>query len=74
MWPKIDIQAFIVVVIVPTLALVVLTVTIAMIKGMFDPAVENAEIFKIIGPAFQTVVGGFMGFLGGYAVGKSRSS
>jgi hypothetical protein len=33
--------------------------------GLFDEKVDNAEIFKLISPAFQTVVGGFIGLLAG---------
>jgi hypothetical protein len=74
MWPNLNVRNYVVVVIVPTLALVVIVVTLAMVKGMFDANPSNdAEIFKIIGPAFQTIVGGFMGFLGGFAVAHSMN-
>jgi hypothetical protein len=33
--------------------------------GLFDPLVDNNEIFKLISPAFQTIVGGFIGLLAG---------
>jgi hypothetical protein len=33
--------------------------------GLFDTVVDNTEIFKLIGPAFQTVIGGFIGLLAG---------
>jgi hypothetical protein len=36
-----------------------------MLIGLFFNEVDNAEIFKLIGPAFQTVVGGFIGLLAG---------
>lgn len=68
---RLDNQTFIVRVVVPTLAAVVVAVTLGMLKGLFVPQVDNSEIFKIIGPAFQTIVGVFAGFLGGYAVAKA---
>jgi len=51
-------------IVVCTLALVLLAVIIVMLAGLFDPIVDNEAIFKILGPAFQTVVGVFCGVLG----------
>jgi hypothetical protein len=36
-----------------------------MMHGLFDPNVNQEEIFKLISPAFQTIVGGFIGLLAG---------
>jgi hypothetical protein len=36
-----------------------------LMAGLFDPIVDNGEIFKLISPAFQTIVGGFIGLLAG---------
>jgi hypothetical protein len=41
--------------------------------GMFDDRVDNKEIFSIIGPAFNTVVGAFVGLLGGLSLNKSAT-
>ena len=35
------------------------------IIALLDPAVEDGKIFEIIGPAFQTIVGGFIGLITG---------
>lgn len=70
----IDNQTFIVRVVVPTLALVILAVTYALLYGLYDTKVNNEEIMKIIGPAFQTIVGVFAGFLGGYALAKGADN
>lgn len=48
-----------------TLCMVVLAMVITLMVGLFDPIVDNTEIFKLIGPAFQTVIGGFIGLLAG---------
>jgi hypothetical protein len=48
-----------------TLCAVVLAMVITLMVGLFDPIVDNTEIFKLIGPAFQTVIGGFIGLLAG---------
>lgn len=48
-----------------TLCAVVLAMVLTLMIGLFDPIVDNTEIFKLIGPAFQTVIGGFIGLLAG---------
>jgi hypothetical protein len=48
-----------------TLCMVVLGMVVTLMVGLFDPIVDNSEIFKLIGPAFQTVIGGFIGLLAG---------
>lgn len=40
--------------------------------GLFDNRVNNEEIFKLIGPAFQTVIGGFIGLLAGVKLNESN--
>ena len=55
---------------VATLACVILVVIVAMVAGLFvaDNIVSNDKIFDIIGPAFNTVVGAFVGLLGGLSL------
>ena len=48
-----------------TLCIVVVGMVGVLMSGLFDPLVDNAEIFKLISPAFQTIVGGFIGLLAG---------
>jgi len=51
-----------------TLASVMLAVIIVLLIGLFDARVDNDKIFAILAPAFQTVVGCFVGILGGRAM------
>lgn len=60
-----DQPTFVIRVVVMTLAAVLAAVIGAMLVGLFDSRVDNAEIFKILGPSFQTIVGVFVGILGG---------
>jgi len=48
-----------------TLCLVIFAMVATLLMGLFDQRVDNSEIFKLISPAFQTVVGGFIGLLAG---------
>ena len=59
-------------VVVLTLAIVPVSVVLAMLIGLFSPAVDNAEVFKILGPGFQTVVGAFVGILSSMALNKPK--
>ena len=48
-----------------TLCIVIFGMVAVLMVGLFDPLVDNNEIFKLISPAFQTLVGGFIGLLAG---------
>ena len=48
-----------------TLCIVVLSMSGVMLMGLFDEKVDNNKIFELISPAFQTIVGGFIGLLAG---------
>ena len=48
-----------------TLCIVIFGMVAVLMVGLFDPLVDNNEIFKLISPAFQTIVGGFIGLLAG---------
>ena len=48
-----------------TLCVVVVSMVAVLMIGLFDEKVDNSEIFKLISPAFQTIVGGFIGLLAG---------
>jgi hypothetical protein len=48
-----------------TLCLSVLAMVIAFLLGLWAKEVDNGEIFKMISPAFSTLIGGMIGFLSG---------
>jgi len=48
-----------------TLCVVIISMVGVLMMGLFDEKVDNSEIFKLISPAFQTIVGGFIGLLAG---------
>ena len=53
---------------VVTLAAIMMAVITTLMFGLFNNDVDNAEIFSIIGPAFNTIVGAFVGLLGGLSL------
>jgi hypothetical protein len=55
---------------VVTLACVVLVVVAALVIGLFAPnhIVDSDKVFEIVGPAFNMVIGAFVGLLGGLSL------
>ena len=52
-----------------TLCITVLAMVTVFMFGFFNPAVDNDKLFEIVGPAFQTIVGGFIGLITGIKIG-----
>ena len=57
-----------------TLCLSVLAMVIAFMLGLWAKEVDNAEIFKMISPAFSTLIGGMIGFLSGIKLMQNDDS
>lgn len=47
------------------LSSVVMCVVISLMIGLFVTSIDNNEIFKVIDPAFQTVIGALVGIVCG---------
>jgi hypothetical protein len=41
--------------------------------AIYDPTVDDKIVFDIIGPAFQTIVGGFIGLITGIHIGDKKN-
>lgn len=50
-------------------SVMVLMVAVGLV-GLFDPRVDNNDIFKMITPAFNTIVGAMVGVIAGIQLGK----
>jgi hypothetical protein len=61
------------IILVATYSLVAIVIAmIAMfILAIIDPAVDDNVVFQIVGPAFQTIVGGFIGLITGIKIGQT---
>ena len=55
-----------------TLAIILLSMVLVLLRGLFINEVDNAEIFKAVTPAFQMVVGAFVGLVAGVKLGQSE--
>ena len=57
-----------------TLCLSVLAMVVSFMLGLWAKEVDNAEIFKMISPAFSTLIGGMIGFLSGIKLMQNEDS
>ena len=62
--------SFIYCITIATLSIVILAVALVMLIGLFEDKVDNAQVFEMIGPAFNTIVGAFVGLLGGLSLNQ----
>ena len=58
-----------------TLCMVVCAMVGVFLYGLFLPnsVIDNKDIFPIIGPAFQTIIGGFIGLLAGVKLAEDMT-
>jgi len=57
-----------------SLVLVVVSMVIMFVIALLDTTVDDKIVFDIVGPAFQTIVGGFIGLITGIKIGESNES
>ena len=41
--------------------------------AVLDPNTDDKLVFDVIGPAFQTIVGGFIGLITGIKIGETKN-
>lgn len=65
-----DTIEFVIRVAIVTLSAVILVVIVALVVGLFVPndVVDSSAIIEMINPAFQTIIGAFVGLLGGLSL------
>jgi hypothetical protein len=57
-----------------SLVLVVVAMVAMFVIALLDSTVDDKIVFDIVGPAFQTIVGGFIGLITGIKVGESNDT
>jgi hypothetical protein len=57
-----------------SLVLVVVAMVAMFVIALLDSTVDDKIVFDIVGPAFQTIVGGFIGLITGIKVGEKDES
>jgi hypothetical protein len=69
---KESVPGFVTVCVTITLCVVVMGMVGTMMAGMFDKDISNDKIFEAITPAFQTIIGGFIGLITGIKIGQDN--
>lgn len=67
-----NIKDFCVVTATSSLVAVVLAMVAMFVIALLDTTVDDKIVFDIVGPAFQTIVGGFIGLITGIKVGEAK--
>ena len=70
---KDNVPGFVTVCVTVTLCIVVIGMVVTMSAGMFDKDISNDKIFGAITPAFQTIIGGFIGLITGIKIGQDSN-
>jgi hypothetical protein len=65
-----DTVEFVIRVAIVTLSAVILVVVLALVAALFMPneVVDSAAVLDMVNPAFQTIIGAFVGLLGGLSL------
>jgi hypothetical membrane protein len=57
---------------VVSLAIILISMVAVMLIGLFNDKVDNTKVFEMLSPAFQTIVGGFIGLITGIKIGSDN--
>ena len=68
--PTVKFQEHIMVIAAWSLVCVVVAMLLMFAYAVVDPIVDDEKVFQIIGPAFQTIIGGFIGLITGIKLGQ----
>ena len=69
-----NVRDFCVVTATGALVAVVLSMVVMFVIALLDATVDDKLVFDIVGPAFQTIVGGFIGLITGIKVGEAKGA
>jgi len=69
---KEELSAYVTLMATATLTIILLSMVGVLLIGLFNPSIDNTKIFEAITPAFQTIVGGFIGLITGIKIGSDE--
>ena len=67
------IQEKVILIATASLSLIVFSMLTMFCYAIIDPNTDDEEVFTIIGPSFQVIVGGFIGLVTGIKIGKKTN-
>ena len=56
-----------------SLAIILMSMVMVMLVGLFHDKIDNNKVFEMLSPAFQTIVGGFIGLITGIKIGEAEN-
>ena len=68
---KEQLSAYVTLIATFTLTIILLSMVGVLLLGLFNPLIDNTKIFEAVIPAFQTIVGGFIGLITGIKIGTN---
>jgi len=71
---KWDLKAFVTLIASSSLMCIVFCMIWMFMLAVYDPTTDDKLVFDIIGPAFQTIVGGFIGLITGIHIGEKNDT
>ena len=69
---KDELSAYVTLMAMITLTIILVSMVVVLLMGLFNPEIDNSKIFEAITPAFQTVVGAFVGLVAGIKIGSEE--
>jgi hypothetical protein len=69
---KNKLSAYITLIATITLGIILLSMVGVLLAGLFLHDIDNNKVFETISPAFQTIVGGFIGLITGIRIGENN--
>ena len=69
---KEELSAYVTLLATITLTLILVSMVGVLLVGLFVDKIDNTKIFEAITPAFQTIVGGFIGLITGIKIGTDE--
>ena len=67
---KEKLSAYVTLIAAITLTIILLSMVGVLLVGLFVDRIDNTKIFEAVTPAFQTIVGGFIGLITGIKIGS----
>ena len=70
---KINLKAIVTLIATFSLMGVIISMIWMFIQAVLDPTVDDKVVFDIVGPAFQSICGGFLGLITGIHIGEKKN-
>jgi hypothetical protein len=57
-----------------SLSVILIAMVSIMLLGLFHDGIDDNKVFEMLTPAFQTIVGGFIGLITGVKIGQINAN